>query len=127
MEHRHVLACALHRRVDNRKREDEQSVSTFKITGLFIVLSLLSVSFATAGVVEDCEQLVEKGITREEAYKIVQENAHTAWNKPEGNFRDLISKDPRVTAKLSSAEIAACFDPQHHLQHLDQVYQRLGI
>ena len=71
--------------------------------------------------------LVEKGISREEAYKIVQENAHTAWNKLEGNFRELISKDPRVTAKLSPAEIAACFDPQHHLQHLEQVYQRLGI
>ncbi|MDM9382671.1 adenylosuccinate lyase [Chlorogloeopsis sp. ULAP01] len=71
--------------------------------------------------------LVEKGMTREEAYKIVQENAHQAWNKPDGNFHDLISKDPRVTAKLSPAEIETCFDPQHHLQHLEQVYQRLGI
>ncbi|MFM7405389.1 MAG: adenylosuccinate lyase [Cuspidothrix sp.] len=71
--------------------------------------------------------LVEKGMKREEAYSIVQESAHTAWNKPEGNFRDLISKDPRVTQHLSSAEVEACFDPQHHLQHLDQVYQRLCI
>ncbi|RUR73959.1 adenylosuccinate lyase [Chlorogloeopsis fritschii PCC 9212] len=71
--------------------------------------------------------LVEKGMTREEAYKIVQENAHQAWNKPDGNFHDLISKDSRVIAKLSPAEIEACFDPQHHLQHLEQVYQRLGI
>ncbi|BAZ30201.1 adenylosuccinate lyase [Cylindrospermum sp. NIES-4074] len=71
--------------------------------------------------------LVEKGSNREEAYAIVQENAHAAWNKPEGNFHDLISKDPRVLQKLSPAEIEACFDPQHHLKHLDQVYQRLGI
>lgn len=71
--------------------------------------------------------LVDKGLSREEAYAIVQQNAHTAWNKPEGNFRDLISKDPRVTANLSAAEIDGCFDPQHHLRHLDQVYQRLGI
>jgi adenylosuccinate lyase len=71
--------------------------------------------------------LVDKGISREEAYSIVQQNAHTAWNKPEGNFRDLISQDPRVTAKLSATEIDDCFDPQHHLRHLDQVYQRLGI
>ncbi|MFO5493733.1 MAG: adenylosuccinate lyase [Cuspidothrix sp.] len=71
--------------------------------------------------------LVEKGIKREEAYAIVQESAHTAWNKPEGNFRDLISKDPRVTQHLSPAEVEACFDPQHHLQHLEQVYQRLSI
>ncbi|MBD2568583.1 adenylosuccinate lyase [Anabaena lutea] len=71
--------------------------------------------------------LIDKGLNREEAYAIVQQNAHTAWNQPEGNFRDLISKDPRVTQKLSSAEIETCFDPQQHLKHLDQVYQRLGI
>jgi adenylosuccinate lyase len=71
--------------------------------------------------------LVEKGMKREEAYAIVQESAHTAWNKPEGNFRNLISKDPRVTRHLSPAEVEACFDPQHHLQHLEQVYQRLSI
>lgn len=71
--------------------------------------------------------LVEKGINREEAYKIVQENAHAAWNQPEGNFRNLVDRDPRITEKLSAAEIEACFDPQHHLQHLDLVYQKLGI
>lgn len=71
--------------------------------------------------------LVEKGMKREEAYATVQESAHIAWNKPEGNFRDLISKDPRVTQHLSPAEVEACFDPQHHLQHLEQVYQRLSI
>ncbi len=71
--------------------------------------------------------LVEKGMNREEAYQIVQESAHTAWNKKDGNFHDLIAKDIRVTDKLSSPEIEACFDPKHHLQHLDQVYQRLGI
>ena len=71
--------------------------------------------------------LVEKGINREEAYKIVQENAHAAWNKPEGNFRNLVEGDARITEKLSAAEIEACFDPQHHLQHLDRVYEKLGI
>ncbi len=71
--------------------------------------------------------LVAKGSNREEAYAIVQQSAHTAWNKPEGNFRDLISQDPRVTQKLSPAEIEVCFDPQQHLLHLEQVYQRLGI
>ncbi|RUT05151.1 adenylosuccinate lyase [Dulcicalothrix desertica PCC 7102] len=71
--------------------------------------------------------LVEKGVRREEAYKIVQENAHIAWNKLDGNFRDLITQDARVKEKLSPQEIEACFNPQHHLQHLDEVYQRLGI
>lgn len=71
--------------------------------------------------------LIEKGMKREEAYKIVQESAHAAWNKPEGNFHDLISKEPHVTEKLSPAEIAECFDPKQHLKHLEEVYQRLGI
>jgi adenylosuccinate lyase len=71
--------------------------------------------------------LIDKGMNREEAYAIVQESAHTAWNKPEGDFHALITQNPRVTQNLSPAEIEACFDPQQHLRHLDQVYQRLGI
>ena len=71
--------------------------------------------------------LIDKGLNREEAYSIVQESAHAACNKPEGNFRDLISTNPRVTQNLLPTEIEACFDPQHHFQHLEQVYQRLGI
>ncbi|MDB9320864.1 adenylosuccinate lyase [Nodularia spumigena CS-591/04] len=71
--------------------------------------------------------LIDKGMKREEAYAIVQESAHTAWNKPEGDFHALITQNPRVTQNLSPAEIEACFDPQQHLRHLDQVYQRLGI
>lgn len=71
--------------------------------------------------------LVEKGMSREEAYSVVQSCAHAAWNKPEGNFHDFIVQDSRVTSKLTPEEIEACFDPQHHLKHLDAVYQRLGI
>ncbi len=71
--------------------------------------------------------LVEKGLTREEAYEIIQSNAHQAWNQPDGNFRALIEQDHRVTAHLSPEEIKTCFDPSHHLKHLDQIYQRLGI
>jgi len=71
--------------------------------------------------------LVEKGMSREEAYAVVQSWAHQAWNQPQGNFHDLISKDARVTQLLSKAEIETCFDPQQHLRHLEQVYQRLGL
>lgn len=71
--------------------------------------------------------LVEKGMTREEAYATVQACAHTAWNSPGGNFQDLVNKNAKVTEFLSPQEIEACFDPQHHLQHLDEVYQRLDI
>lgn len=71
--------------------------------------------------------LVEKGMSREEAYAVVQDCAHQAWNKPDGNFHRLISQDDRVARHLSAQEVEACFDPQHHLKHLDPIYQRLGI
>jgi len=71
--------------------------------------------------------LVEKGLKREDAYAIVQSCAHRAWNQPNGNFRELIEQDSRVQECLSPVEIAACFDPQYQLRHLDQVYQRLSI
>ncbi|NEP30842.1 MULTISPECIES: adenylosuccinate lyase [Moorena] len=71
--------------------------------------------------------LVEKGMNREDAYSIVQSCAHQAWNQPEGDFYNLITKDPEVTSKLTPSEIEECFNPQHHFQHLDEVYQRLGI
>ena len=71
--------------------------------------------------------LVEKGMNREEAYSVVQGCAHQAWNKTDGDFRKLISQDETVTQTLSTEEIDACFDPNHHLKNLDEVYQRLGI
>lgn len=71
--------------------------------------------------------LVEKGMSREDAYRVVQSCAHAAWNKPEGNFHNLIGKDAQVRQYLSPQEIESCFDPQHHLQNLDEIYQRLCI
>jgi adenylosuccinate lyase len=71
--------------------------------------------------------LVEKGMGREDAYAIVQGNAHQAWNQDGGDFRKLISEDAQVQTYLSEADIAECFNPQHHLQNLDVIYQRLGI
>jgi adenylosuccinate lyase len=71
--------------------------------------------------------LVEKGMNREDAYRIVQGCAHQAWNTEGGDFQALIRQDPQVVATLDTAEISQCFDPSHQLRNLDQVYQRLGI
>jgi adenylosuccinate lyase len=71
--------------------------------------------------------LVAKGMGREEAYAIVQTCAMSEWNVPGGNFRARIEENAQVQGALSAAEIADCFDAQHHLKNLDQVYQRLGI
>jgi adenylosuccinate lyase len=71
--------------------------------------------------------LVEKGMLREDAYAIVQGNAHQAWNREGGDFRALISQDAKVKQYVTDEELADCFNPQHHLQNLDVIYQRLGI
>ncbi len=71
--------------------------------------------------------LVEKGINREEAYKIVQTNAHQAWNTPGGNFQKALESDPQVTEKLTPEEIQECFNPDYQLRNLQKVYQRLDI
>ena len=71
--------------------------------------------------------LVEKGMSREAAYQVVQGSAHQAWNQEGGNFEALIRQDPQVTQHLTSAEITTCFDPQEQLNNLEQIYQRLDI
>lgn len=71
--------------------------------------------------------LVDKGMVREDAYAIVQTLAHQAWNKEGGDFKAALSQDPQVQKRLSAEELDHCFDPNRHLQNLDQIYQRLDI
>jgi adenylosuccinate lyase len=71
--------------------------------------------------------LVEKGMNREEAYRVVQSSAHQAWNQEGGDFEKLVRNDAQVTALLSPEEISQCFDPQQHLSNLAEIYSRLDI
>ncbi len=68
--------------------------------------------------------LVDKGLTREEAYAIVQRNAMECWGS-ERDFRTLLLEDPEVTARLRREEIEACFDVRSHLRRLERVFERL--
>lgn len=70
--------------------------------------------------------LVEKGISREDAYKIVQDNAMKVW-KGEGNFLDLLLKDDTVKKNLLEKELKECFDLKYYLKHVDTIFKRLGL
>lgn len=70
--------------------------------------------------------LVAAGLSREEAYLLVQGHAMAAW-RGEVNFREALSQDPRVTGVLSESELAKVFDYEPHLQHVDRILARLGI
>ena len=68
--------------------------------------------------------LVEKGATRKESYEVVQGHAMTTW-KNQGDFQDLICKDPFVTRYLSKREIADCFEPKSYIRHQKHVFSRV--
>ena len=70
--------------------------------------------------------LVQKGLHREEAYKICQQAAAKCWD--EGiSFRDALQANPEVTSRLSPEELDKCFDLGHHLRNVDVIFQRLGL
>lgn len=71
--------------------------------------------------------LVEKGLSREDAYKIVQGHAHQAWNNPEGNFAKAIKEDINITSLLSEEQLNELFEIEHDLKFVDEVFERLGI
>jgi adenylosuccinate lyase len=72
-------------------------------------------------------KLVDKGLTREDSYKLVQTNAMKAWNKKEGSFKQNLMTDENVTKVVSKEEIEQCFDAKSYLKNIDTVFQRLGI
>jgi adenylosuccinate lyase len=68
--------------------------------------------------------LVEKGLTREDAYALVQRNAMRSWESGE-DFRSLLAADEDVAAVLSPDELDACFDLAKHLRNTNEVFARL--
>ena len=67
-------------------------------------------------------KLVENGLTREDAYKIVQVHALNALEG--GNFKEELLKDEKITSKLSSDEIASCFDRDCYLGNINKVFEK---
>jgi adenylosuccinate lyase len=71
-------------------------------------------------------KLIEKGLTREDAYKIIQENAMKCWDE-HVDFSGKLLSDERVTRRLSENEIKDCFDEKMGLTHVDYIYKKAGI
>jgi adenylosuccinate lyase len=68
--------------------------------------------------------LTQKGMAREEAYAIVQRNAMKVW-QGEGDFLSFLTADKDVRKHLSEAELKANFDLDHHLRHVDTIFERV--
>ncbi len=69
--------------------------------------------------------LVAAGLTRDEAYRLVQRNALTAWDEERG-FAGLLAADSEVTARLDPDALARAFDLDDALRHVDVIFDRLG-
>jgi adenylosuccinate lyase len=70
--------------------------------------------------------LIEKGMSRQQAYKITQNCAMKAWQGTK-SFITLIKKDPDVTKTMTAGELDKIFDYDYYTQHVDEVFLRLGL
>jgi adenylosuccinate lyase len=68
--------------------------------------------------------LTQAGVSREDAYRLVQRNAMPVW-RGEGDFLTLLRADKDVTAKLAPAELEALFDLGYHIKHVDTIFKRV--
>jgi adenylosuccinate lyase len=68
--------------------------------------------------------LTQKGMPREEAYKLVQENAMRCW-RGEGRLLDLLKTNPAVTRLLPAPELEEQFDLGYHYKEVDRIFARV--
>ncbi|MHB8874263.1 MAG: adenylosuccinate lyase [Myxococcaceae bacterium] len=69
-------------------------------------------------------ELARKGMDRQAAYVIVQRNAMKMYEQGV-DFRGALLGDPELAAKMSPGEINACFAPERHLAHVDEIFARV--
>ena len=70
--------------------------------------------------------LINKGMVREEAYDTVQPKAMESW-QTKTPFRELVEQDSKITDLLSKEDLDECFNPEHHLNQVDTIFQRAGL
>ena len=71
--------------------------------------------------------LVEKGMSREKAYSLVQKSAHPPWNNENCNFKENIKGDQEIMTLVSENDLKVCFDPSIHLNNLNVIWDKLNI
>jgi adenylosuccinate lyase len=71
-------------------------------------------------------KLVEYGLTREQAYKVVQDNAMKSWKTGE-DFKKLLTADKIVSSKIKKTDIESIFDPKKVIKNVDYIFKNVGI
>ena len=70
--------------------------------------------------------LIDKGLSREDSYKIVQRNAMKSWDDGE-DFRSLLKSDTDALASLSVDDMEKIFDYGYYTKHIDETFNRIGL
>jgi adenylosuccinate lyase len=70
--------------------------------------------------------LIDKGLSREEAYDAVQPMAMKAWEE-KTSFRDIVTSNDLVKKYLDPGEIEDAFDLDHHTRRVDEIFKRAGL
>lgn len=71
-------------------------------------------------------KLVQKGLTREDAYALVQEPAMTCWKTGE-SYQDTVRKNAELSKHLNKSEIEQCFDLKYQLRNVNTIFLRVGL
>ena len=103
---------------------------TTLLEGLLVYPKNMIISLAkTRGLIHSQRVLLElmkKGLTRDDAYEIIQRCAMQVWQET-SDFKDVLCRDRKVRRHLSTAEIEACFDVKYYIRHRDKIYKKLGF
>ncbi len=70
--------------------------------------------------------LIEKGMSRDDAYKVMQTNSARTWDE-EADFRELVRVDPAIRERLSQADLDNIFDYGYYVRFVDDVFARAGL
>jgi len=88
----------------------------------------MAANLASLGGLPDSQRfllaLTQAGMSREQAYRLVQGHAMASWNGG-GRFADLLKADPEITRYLTPQAIDASFDAVYHLKHVDTIFRRV--
>ncbi|KRM90334.1 adenylosuccinate lyase [Liquorilactobacillus cacaonum] len=71
-------------------------------------------------------KLIDTGMSREEAYDLIQPKTAESWDK-QVQFRPLLEQDERITSRLSKEELDDAFDYHWHLRRVDEIFERVGL
>jgi adenylosuccinate lyase len=71
--------------------------------------------------------LITRGLTRQEAYSVVQRCALKTWDNESVSFYEVLREDPDIKRYLKEEELSGLFDYDYYVRHVDTIFKRVGI